>query len=119
MDPEPPTQAPSPPIWRWVTGFVLVGMAWGLTTPFMARAAKIRDQKPQTPRPFLTDPETSWIARKVWGVLYAVLDLLKTPAYAVPLLLNVTGSVWFFLLIGEAGSYSLSERYGWEGCEGC
>jgi drug/metabolite transporter (DMT)-like permease len=31
-----------------------------------------------------------------------VYDLLKSPAYAVPLLINLTGSVWFFLLVGQA-----------------
>lgn len=111
MDPETPSPEDTPPIWRWVIGFLLVGAAWGLTTPFMARAAKIRDQKPSTPRPYLSDPGTSWISRKIWGVLYAVLDLLRNPAYAVPLLVNVTGSVWFFLLIGQAGMYLIP------GCE--
>nr|POF01216.1 hypothetical protein CFP56_21164 [Quercus suber] len=92
----------SPPIWRWVMGFLLVGMAWGLTTPFMARAAKIRDEKPLMPRPFLSNPENSWLSRKAWSIVYGVIDLLRNPAYALPLLLNVTGSVWFFLLIGQA-----------------
>lgn len=101
----PQLPAASPPIWRWVVGFLLVGAAWGLTTPFMRRAAITRDQKPRPPRPFLTDPTTSWLKRKVWGVIYAVGDLLKNPAYAVPLLLNVTGSVWFFVLVGQAGKY--------------
>ena len=104
MDADPPNPSTaSPSIWRWVLGFLLVGMAWGLTTPFMRRAAVARDQKPTPPRPFLTDPNVSWVKRRIWGVIYAVLDLLKNPAYAVPLLLNVTGSVWFFLLIGQAG----------------
>ena len=102
----------SPSIWRWVLGFLIVGACWGLTTPFMRRAAVSRDQKPQAERPFLSDPKVSWIKRKVLGVAYAVLDLLKNPAYAVPLLLNVTGSVWFFLLIGQAGTDStLSEMF--------
>ncbi len=30
------------------------------------------------------------------------MDLLRSPAYAVPLVINLTGSVWFFLLIGRA-----------------
>ena len=34
-----------------------------------------------------------------------MLDLLRSPGYAVPLLVNVTGSVWFFLLIGKAGEF--------------
>ena len=106
MDPDAPETirpSPSPSIWRWVLGFLVVGACWGLTTPFMRRAAIARDQKPQVTRPSLTDPNVSWIKRKVWGIIYAVVDLLKNPAYAVPLLLNVTGSVWFFLLIGQAG----------------
>ncbi|TKA30654.1 hypothetical protein B0A50_02374 [Salinomyces thailandicus] len=94
--------ASQPPTWRYVLGFLLVGIAWGFTTPFMRRAAVARDQRPKTPRPFLSDPKVSWVKRKVWAVVYALLDLLKTPTYAIPLLLNVTGSVWFFLLIGQA-----------------
>ena len=31
------------------------------------------------------------------------MDLLRSPSYAVPLVINLTGSVWFFLLIGKAG----------------
>ena len=34
-----------------------------------------------------------------------MLDLLKSPAYAVPLVINVTGSIWFFLLVGKAGEH--------------
>lgn len=104
MDPDAPVSpAPaSPPIWRWVVSFLAVGACWGLTTPFMRRAAMIRDQQPKAHRPYLTS-DAPWLKRKFWSILYAVLDLLKNPAYAVPLLLNVTGSVWFFLLIGQAG----------------
>lgn len=97
----------SPPIWRWVVGFLLVGAAWGLTTPFMRRAAMARDQAPKAPRPFLSDPREPWLKRKVWGILYVVLDLVQSPAYAIPLLVNVTGSVWFFLLIGQAGEFEI------------
>ncbi|KAK4503493.1 hypothetical protein PRZ48_004408 [Zasmidium cellare] len=103
MDPDTPAQhQESPSVWRWVLGFLIVGACWGFTTPFMRRAAVERDKKPQTPRPYLTDPNVSWIKKKFWGIVYAVFDLLRNPSYAVPLLLNVTGSVWFFLLIGQA-----------------
>ena len=34
---------------------------------------------------------------------FTVMDLLRSPSYAVPLVINLTGSVWFFLLIGKAG----------------
>ena len=95
----------SPPTWRYIVGFLLVGMAWGLTTPFMRKGALSKDQSSQPKRPILTDPNASWPRKKVLGIVYAVMDLLKNPAYAVPLLLNVTGSVWFFLLIGQAGEY--------------
>ena len=56
-------------------------------------------------RPSLTDPNNSWLKRKVLGIWYAVIGVLSRPAYAVPLLLNVTGSVWFFVLIGKAGEF--------------
>jgi hypothetical protein len=128
MDPDgPATIGPaSPPIWRWVLSFLAVGACWGFTTPFMRRAAVIRDQQPKHQRPYLTS-DAPWVKRKIWGILYAVMDLLRNPAYAVPLLLNVTGSVrplpilalplcnepiltftkvWFFLLIGQAGMIS-------------
>ena len=37
--------------------------------------------------------------------MFTVLDLLRSPGYAVPLVINLTGSVWFFLLIGKAGEW--------------
>lgn len=59
-------------------------------------------------RPILRDPSVSWLKRKVLGIWFAVIGVLSRPAYAVPLLLNITGSVWFFVLIGKAGTYTLS-----------
>jgi drug/metabolite transporter (DMT)-like permease len=52
--------------------------------------------------PALTDPNNSPLKRKALGIYYAVKVVLSRPAYAIPLLLNVTGSVWFFILIGKA-----------------
>jgi hypothetical protein len=57
----------------------------------------------------VTDPANSWAKRKFLGVMWAVVDLLRRPAYAIPLLCNVTGSVWFFLLIGKAGMSLMAE----------
>ncbi|CAK4033293.1 integral membrane [Lecanosticta acicola] len=104
MDPDTPEAAPvaTPSIWRWVLGFLMVGACWGLTTPFMARASRLRDNTPKPARPMLTDPNVSWLLKRIWGIIYAAYDLLRNPSYAIPLLLNVTGSVWFFLLIGQA-----------------
>jgi hypothetical protein len=53
-------------------------------------------------RPSLNDPNNSWIKRKILSTWYAVTGVLSRPAYAIPLLLNITGSVWFFILIGKA-----------------
>lgn len=102
MDPGDPAahvNDPQPSVFRWVLGFLLVGAAWGMTTPFMRRAA-VNNEAP--PRPYLSDPTVPWVKRKLWGVIFAVIDLLKNPAYAIPLLINITGSVWFFLLLGSA-----------------
>jgi hypothetical protein len=105
---------PQPSIFRWIIGFLMVGACWGLTTPFMRRAAMYGplDGKPPeahqrrnyTPpqHPSLADPKNSWLRKKVLGIWYAVTGVLSRPAYAVPLLLNVTGSIWFFVLIGQA-----------------
>ncbi|KDN66302.1 hypothetical protein CSUB01_03878 [Colletotrichum sublineola] len=86
---------------NYVAGFLLVGLAWGFTTPFIRRAAK--DHHPP-PHPILeTDAvQQSWFRSRVYGAFFGVVDLLRNPRYAVPLLINLTGSVWFFLLIGQA-----------------
>ncbi|UKZ77891.1 hypothetical protein TrVFT333_005619 [Trichoderma virens FT-333] len=91
---------PAPAI-NYVVSFILVGLAWGLTTPFIRRAA--RTHKP-APHPLLDSPavKQSWLRSRLYGAFFAVLDLLRNPRYAVPLVLNLTGSVWFFLLIGKA-----------------
>ena len=40
MDSNPPVAIePQPSIFRWVLGFLMVGACWGLTTPFMRKAA--------------------------------------------------------------------------------
>ncbi|KAI1502846.1 hypothetical protein F5X99DRAFT_407651 [Biscogniauxia marginata] len=92
---------PKPPAINYVAGYLLVGLAWGLTTPFIRRAAK--DHNPPA-HPLLAreDVKSSWLKSKLYGAFFAVVDLLRNPRYAVPLLINLTGSVWFFLLIGQA-----------------
>ena len=42
---------------------------------------------------------------RILKAIWTVVDLLRSPAYAVPLVVNLTGSVWFFLLIGKAGRW--------------
>lgn len=103
-DSSPPP--PSPPAVNYVLSFILVGLAWGLTTPFIRRAA--REHRPP-PHAVLErgSVKRSWVKRKTLSAFFAVLDLLRNPRYAVPLLLNLTGSVWFFLLIGKAGEFAI------------
>ncbi|KAL6866108.1 hypothetical protein ACO1O0_002210 [Amphichorda felina] len=101
-----------PPLFNYVLSFILVGLAWGFTTPFIRRAA--RTHSPPS-HPALDDPaiKRSWLKTKLYSAFFSVVDLLRNPRYAIPLLLNLTGSVWFFLLIGQAGeSLSLALRQG-------
>ncbi|KAK3365639.1 hypothetical protein B0T24DRAFT_394013 [Lasiosphaeria ovina] len=100
--PPPVTPAPrQPPAINYVLGFLMVGLAWGLTTPFIRRAAK--EHRPGAHQLLESDAvRNSWVRSRLYGALFAVVDLLRNPRYAVPLLLNLTGSVWFFLLIGKA-----------------
>jgi hypothetical protein len=72
--------------------------------PLVASFSRAHQHRNYTPteRPSLTDPSNSWLKTKVLGIWYAVTGVLSRPAYAVPLLLNVTGSIWFFILIGQA-----------------
>jgi len=109
LDPNTPPP-PRPAAINYVLGFLMVGLAWGLTTPFIRRAAK--DHQPP-PHPILSSDavQRSPVRRRVYGALFAVLDLLRNPRYAVPLVLNLTGSVWFFLLIGKAGMYLSHSHY--------
>jgi len=37
----PTTTDPTPSVFRWTIGFLLVGMAWGFTTPFMRRTPPV------------------------------------------------------------------------------
>ncbi|TGZ85686.1 hypothetical protein EX30DRAFT_338017 [Ascodesmis nigricans] len=94
------TETPQDPgVFRWIIGFLLVGAAWGITNPFIRKAA-VNYSPPQ--RAFLTDPAVPKVKKLLLKVFYAAFDLLRTPSYAVPLVINLTGSVWFFLLIGHA-----------------
>lgn len=92
-------------IFRYVIGFLMIGIAWGFTTPFIRAAA--RTHKP-LPHPILDTEavKNSWFKSKVYGAFFGVVDLLRNPRYAIPLVINLTGSVWFFLLIGKAGEFS-------------
>lgn len=102
-------QMPPPPeatvsVLRYVIGFLIIGVAWGFTTPFIRAAA--RSHTPP-PHPILSSPavQKSFLKSKLYAAFFGVVDLLRNPRYAIPLVINLTGSVWFFLLIGQAGEY--------------
>lgn len=94
--------APKTTIFRYIIGFILIGLAWGFTTPFIRRAA--RTHQP-TEHPILNSlsVKNSWLRSRLYGAFFGILDILKSPQYAIPLAINLTGSIWFFLLIGKAG----------------
>jgi hypothetical protein len=47
--------------------------------------------------------QQSWLKAKIVSVFWTVVNLLRTPAYSIPLVINLTGSIWFFLLVGKHG----------------
>ncbi|KAL2014833.1 hypothetical protein VTN00DRAFT_2358 [Thermoascus crustaceus] len=118
MDPDtPPPDAP-PSAFNYILSFILVGLAWGFTTPFIRRAAvdfnKRQAAKQQSQSQNLDGShhgdnsvseggggKISWLRMKLVTLFWTVVNLLRTPAYAIPLVLNLTGSVWFFLLVGK------------------
>lgn len=165
MDPDASILEPAPSIFNYVLSFLLVGVAWGFTTPFIRRAAadfnarqeaqrgtkpepqekeaplksceEKKDKKddneiqheedttdededeteeseekdklltPATKQPAWMNPTTSkpsWLKQKLTTLLWTVFNLLRTPAYSIPLVVNLTGSVWFFLLVGKHGT---------------
>jgi hypothetical protein len=108
VEAELPTAQPS--LFRYVLGFLAVGIAWGFTTPFMRRATM---DYVAPSRPELEDKNASLAKRKILSIWYSIFDLVRRPAYFIPLLMNLSGSVWFFLMVGQAGeclSLSLGQR---------
>jgi hypothetical protein len=202
MDPDTGIPEPEPSVFNYVLSFLLVGVAWGFTTPFIRRAAadfNARQEKANKPnysgrgRSHSQEPETvftdageeqellsrgaqdsdsdeegvrrrstsssdvnrkpkaagadtgldggiagqsgsggtsearegsadeeqddlpspawrrgapvkqSWLRTKIVSIFWTVVNLLRTPAYAIPLVINLTGSIWFFLLVGKHG----------------
>ncbi|KAJ5572574.1 hypothetical protein N7450_009558 [Penicillium hetheringtonii] len=177
MDPDASIPEPEPSAFNYVLSFLLVGVAWGFTTPFIRRAAadfNARQEKqsgttgpsrgrPQsqpsdqafqdeaeeqellgqedrdrdrdgdvtgdegvrrrsasrqrleqrgnvsegevvdTPAPAWMQSSTrkSWLRTKITSIFWTVVNLLRTPAYSIPLFINLTGSIWFFLLVGK------------------
>lgn len=90
------------PVANYILSFLLVGIAWGGTTPFIRKAAQTHNP-PAHPVLETDAVKQSAIKSKLYGAFFSVVDLLRNPRYALPLILNLTGSVWFFLLIGQAG----------------
>ncbi|KAJ6157496.1 hypothetical protein N7470_005088 [Penicillium chermesinum] len=175
MDPDASIPSePAPSVFNYVLSFLLVGVAWGFTTPFIRRAAAdfnarqekqgrvldppargraqpspggedeeqellLADPHPESEEPedgvrrrsasrqrqetltaggaggvtgdednipdpawMRAAPRQSWLKAKVVSVFWTVVNLLRTPAYSVPLVINLTGSIWFFPFGGAA-----------------
>lgn len=186
MDPDASVPGdPAPSVFNYVLSFLLVGVAWGFTTPFIRRAAadfnarqeKLQQQqqaratsdrgRSQTQSPVESvsgsgeeeqellpqyEPEAqgqeegnnvrrrsgsrqrqgeseenlddtpapvwmqssarqqSWLRAKIVSIFWTVVNLLRTPGYSIPLVINLTGSVWFFLLVGKHGMLLMKGR---------
>jgi hypothetical protein len=68
----------------------------------MRRAALKQSPKPRT------DSESqgaSWVSKKVRSIWYSILDLIQQPSYTIPLLINLSGSFIFFIIVGESGKW--------------
>jgi hypothetical protein len=120
MDPDtPPPSTSAPPTFNYILGFLLVGLAWGFTTPFIRRAAVDFNKRNEgaSVSGGEDDADTSgkagksWLRNKIRSIFWTVINLLRTPAYAIPLVINLTGSVWFFLLVGKHGTVQESLSY--------
>ncbi|KFY14256.1 hypothetical protein V492_02739 [Pseudogymnoascus sp. VKM F-4246] len=74
-DPSAPP-APAPPIGNYILGFLLIGLAWGFTTPFIRAAA--RSHKPPA-HPILESARVkqSRIRSAVYGAFFGITDLLR------------------------------------------
>ncbi|OKL61765.1 hypothetical protein UA08_02359 [Talaromyces atroroseus] len=117
MDPETPPAEPAPSAFNYILSFILVGIAWGFTTPFIRRAAVDFNKRQEDSRraPAIDNDSISAqqqqqqrrgggrfaLKQKIKTLFWTVVNLLRTPAYAIPLVVNLTGSVWFFLLVGK------------------
>jgi hypothetical protein len=96
----PSTTSVNPSPFNYILSFLIVGLCWGFTTPFIRKAA-ITYQVPSNPS--ITNPNRPWLLRQIALIFFSIIGLVQTPRYAVPLVLNLTGSIWFFLLVGQAG----------------
>lgn len=93
-----------PSTFAYVLGFLLVGISWGFTTPFLRIAAVEEERKRSNQASQISkeDGNRPWAHRKAVALYTAVLDLLRRPGYSIPLALNLAGGIWFFLLVGQA-----------------
>ena len=59
----------------------------------------------------LQNPRIGRLKKLLLTTFFTVFDVLKRPGYAIPFLLNITGSMWFFLLIGKAGMLTSDDMF--------
>ena len=77
-----------------LASLLLCGLLWGGTNPLIKRGAAVAEEGPGAS---LTPPR---LLALLVGARWA--RLLSTPQYAAPFLLNLTGSVLFYVLLGGA-----------------
>lgn len=103
MDPDTAPSDPKPSPFNYILSFILVGLAWGFTTPFIRRAAVDFNKRQETATAGKPAATAITLRARIKRLITTVVNLLRTPAYLIPLVLNLTGSMWFFLLVGKHG----------------
>ena len=78
-------------------GFVIVACIWGITNPWIKHGSAVLQQRNISS----TDKGQTWIMRFIsdWRLL------LQTPAYTLPLLINLIGSILYYVTLNNSGIF--------------
>ena len=104
-------------------GFVVVGLLWGFTNPFIKRGSegiktlKVEDDA-RFPRWFyeVVYLATRWQVPAMNSSLFLIELTLSCPQFLLPFLLNMSGSVVYYLTLSTAGRSVCGTKHGCWAC---